>query len=92
VLIVGKLEFNVDGDKERLQAWANPTGCETAEASSSPIEADIGWTAPSYVHLRRILAADGPYLIDNVRIGYTWESVVSEDSRSTFKESMPMKH
>ena len=76
VLIVGKLEFNVDGNKERLQAWVNPTGKETAAVASSPIEADIGWTVPYYVHLHHVLADDGPYCMDNVRIGFTWESVV----------------
>jgi hypothetical protein len=76
VLIVGKLEFNVDGRNERLQAWVDPTGKETAAVVSPPIEANLGWTVPYYVHLRHVLADDGPYRMDDVRIGFTWESVV----------------
>ena len=51
-LIVGKLEFNVDGANERLRAWVNPTGEETASIVSHQITADLGWTSPRCMHLR----------------------------------------
>ena len=75
VLVVGKLEFNAVGNNERLQIWIDPVAEETAALTSTPITADLGWTAPSSAHLRNWVGAGGSYLVDDLRIGSTWADV-----------------
>ena len=90
-MIVGKLEFNVDGANERLRAWINPTGVETAGVVSPQITADLGWSSPRCVHLRNWSGPNGTCLVSDLRIGYTWDAVVGPDKHPASKEDQPMK-
>ncbi len=91
VLIVAKLEFNVPDGKKRLQAWVDPTGVETASVVSSPMIANLNWTAPCCVHLRNWSGPTGTCFVTDVRIGYTWESVVDANGNTKPKEALPVE-
>lgn len=69
-LIVLGLDFNA----ATASMWINPTpgaAMPTADATIS----SIGATAVADVGFKSQSAAGGPYLIDNLRIGTTWEDV-----------------
>ncbi len=91
VLIVAKLEFNVDGDKERLRAWINPTGRETADTVSPVIQEDLRWTYPRCIHLRNWTGPDGTCFVEDVRVGYSWEAVIGKNHPPVHKEQLEAK-
>lgn len=91
VLIVGKLEFNVDGAKDRLRAWVNPTGEETSQVTSPEMVADLGWTTPRCVHLRNWTGPTGTCFVTDLRIGYTWDAVAGPSSIPASKEDQSMQ-
>jgi hypothetical protein len=79
VLLVGKIEFNVDGVNDRLTVWADPTGVETAAASVVVEGANIGWETPTFVKTQAFNLApttQGDGFIDNFRVGTIWADVV----------------
>jgi len=85
VLLVGKIEFNVDGVNDRLTVWADPTGFETGGASVVVEGANIGWETPTFAKTQAFNLTTGtqgdPY-IDNIRIGTTWAAVVIPEPSS----------
>lgn len=78
LLLVGKLEFDVDGSNDRLQMWVNPTGEETASIVSSQVTTTgggVGWAAPGYVTIRNWAMPAGNGLMDDVKVGSSWGDV-----------------
>jgi hypothetical protein len=79
VLLVGKIEFNVDGVNDRLTVWADPTSFEAGGASVVVEGANIGWETPTIAKTQAFNLApstQGDAYIDNIRIGTTWADVV----------------
>jgi hypothetical protein len=82
VLLVGKIEFNVDGANDRLTVWANPTGDETSTESAVVSGKDIGWITPTFAKCISFNLSNtstppqGDGFIDNFRVGTTWADVV----------------
>jgi hypothetical protein len=81
VQVVGKLEFNMNGARDRLQIWVNPTDTETAALVSSQLyiddSKDLGWTTPGSVSIRDWSVPAGQGLVDDVKVGSTWADVGS---------------
>jgi hypothetical protein len=81
VLLVGKIEFNVDGANDRLTVWANPTGVETSTESAVVTGKDIGWVSPTFAKSVSFNLSNtsnppqGDGFIDNFRVGTTWADV-----------------
>lgn len=76
VLIIGKLEFDVDGVNERLTSWINPTGNESAQMSHV-ITADLGFTLAQSVEIGVYDFDGAQVLFDNIRLGATWADVAA---------------
>ena len=81
-LLVGKLEFNVGENRERLTMWVDPTGVEAGpHAASLLLDADVESIAPQ-VCLQTV-TPDGPQTdlavtFDDVRIATTWQAVTDD--------------
>ncbi|MDP0496254.1 MAG: hypothetical protein Q7Q73_08595 [Verrucomicrobiota bacterium JB024] len=85
VLLVCKLEFDVSGTDDRLTLWVNP---DTTEAGST---STVSRTAASSTGATSIEAIefdyanmDGVLVIDDLRIGTTWDDVVTVPETSSF--------
>lgn len=72
--IVAKLEFDSNGNKERLSAWLNPGS--NRDAPDCTIEHDIGYTVPEMVEIRYWdMDGDTRGFVDNLRLGVEWAAV-----------------
>ena len=72
-VLVGRLEFNVDGTNERLTVWRNPNF--EVEAPLLQVTADIGVTTlGDEVSLYYGTGSDGPKQWDDLRIATTFQA------------------
>jgi hypothetical protein len=77
--LIGKLELNASGNRERLTVWVNPTGVE--QGTSAVIENDVIESFGDLSGLLR-LSRVGPgsrAYFDNVAMGTTWDDVAVVD-------------
>jgi len=87
-LLVGKLEFNVRDNRERLTMWVNPTGEEAGE-QSEVLELDADAESPGAQVALLAAAAEGPsprapgdkVILDDLKIGTTWAAVTDKPAR-----------
>jgi len=75
-LVVGKIEFNADGEKERLSVWINPSLAQEPYPDRVILK-DTGWEFANAVAIRCWEMDDSTSAtVDEVRVGKTWMSVV----------------
>ncbi len=76
--LVGRLTFNAQGQKERWSVWIDPASESDAVAGS--VTNDIGYAQIGTTRLYQYVdnfANVGSSMIDDLRIGDTWESVTT---------------
>ena len=76
-LMVGKLEFDAEGDKDRLSVWVDPVPGSEPGTPDKVVTGDLGYRGFDTVAVRFWDMDDGQStgLIDNVRVSTTWQSV-----------------
>ena len=79
--LVAKLEFDVvEGDKERLTVWANPTAEETAPAKLSVerrFRDTVAWKEADLILDVEGSPTGAVFEFDSIRVGATWAAVAA---------------